>query len=248
MQRTCLLGPFGVDRSRCASGEDSCYCARCPEERWRALRQGGWAAILRHGGRVAARPVVSSDTPQRPPMRLSDVELVSGAREHRRDATEQLLQRFGAVPRILMAINVRLGWPLNDHEVEDVCQDTIERLWRKLESFNGTSTLETWFYGVARFEFMNALRRKQRRALEPVDADLREAPDPPPPHRDEFERVHAALAQLIPDDARIVVLHHFDGQTLEQAARTAAIPVSTAKSRYYRGMERLTQLLRERSP
>ncbi len=246
MQRTCLLGHLGVDSSRCERGEGRCYCARSPEERWRALRSGGWTAVVRDGGRTAMRPPAEPGPPQRPPMRLSDVELVSGARAHSREATELLLQRFSAVPRILMAINVRLGWPLNDHEVEDVCQDTVERLWRKLETFNGASTLETWFYGVARFEFMNALRRKQRRALEPVDADEREAPGSPPPHADEFERVHAALAQLAPDDARIVVLHHFDGQTLEQAARTAAVPVSTAKSRYYRGMERLTQLLRER--
>ncbi len=188
--------------------------------------------------------------PERAPpqaMRQSDLELVQAARSGRPESVEDLLGRMRVVPRILMAINVRLGWPLDDHEVEDACQETISKLWRKLETFTGESTLETWFYGVARYELMNALRRKQRRApgseLSDEEPDRVEAS----PHADELERVRAALAQIEADDARIIVLHHYHSQSLEQAARIVGVPTSTAKSRYYRGMERLAALLRRRT-
>lgn len=180
-------------------------------------------------------------------MPQSDLELVAAARAGGPEAVERLLRRLGVVPRVLMAINVRMGWPLTDHEIEDVCQDTVARLWRKLDTFSGVSTLETWFYGVARFEFMNALRRKQRRGTASDEPDERPDPNPAPAYDDDLERVRAALEQVSADDARIIVLHHYESRTLEQAAQLEGIPVSTAKSRYYRGMERLAVLLRARS-
>lgn len=180
-------------------------------------------------------------------MRESDLELVQAARSGGPESVEALLGRMRAVPRILMAINVRLGWPLDDHEVEDACQETVSKLWRKLETFTGESTLETWFYGVARYELMNALRRKQRRAPGLELSEEQAAHDEAGPHQDELERVRAALAQVAAEDARIIVLHHYHSQSLEQAARTVGVPTSTAKSRYYRGMERLAALLRRRS-
>lgn len=180
-------------------------------------------------------------------MRESDLELVQAARSGRPESVEALLGRMRVVPRLLMAINVRLGWPLDDHEVEDVCQESVSKLWRKLDTFNGESTLETWFYGVARYELMNALRRKQRRAQGVELNDQQPDGGEESPHQDELERVRAALAQVAAEDARIIVLHHYHSQSLEQAARTVGVPTSTAKSRYYRGMERLAALLRRRS-
>jgi len=178
----------------------------------------------------------------------SDLDFVARVRLGRRDDVEAFVGRARVIPGILISINARLGWPLRDHELEDVCQDTVARLWRKLSSFDGSSKLETWFYGVARFELLNAVRRKQRRRSDVSDAGDRVDESVTDLPSDSAERVHEALERLEPELARLVVLHHFEFCTLEQAAARVGVPVSTAKSRYYRAMERLGSLLRERRP
>lgn len=192
----------------------------------------------------------SEDSPCEPvgePSALADAErdgrLVDGARAGVRGDLEALLARLSIVPRILCVLNQRLGSPLRNDELEDVAQDTATRIWMKLDTFNATSTLETWFFGIARFELMNAARRLQRRRSEEVGEVT--APEDPLRHVD-IERVRLALTRIDRDEARVVYLHHFEDLTLEQAARRLGIAASTAKGRYYRGIERLHAHLKGR--
>src|SRR5262249_7628794 len=110
-------------------------------------------------------PEFASSGPIEPaPRGPQDLELVRRALGGQRAAVDGLLARLRNVPRILAALNVRLGWPLQADEIADLSQDAVVLIWRKLDTFNGRSSLETWFYSIARNEFMNALRSKQRRA------------------------------------------------------------------------------------
>ena len=170
----------------------------------------------------------------------ADLLLVRSARAGHAGDLERVLGRLRIVPRLLCALNSHLGCGLGREELEDVAQDTAARVWLKLETFNGTSSLETWFYGIARFELLNAARRVQRRAAQ----ELEELPAPGDPLGDvDVERVRAALERIDPDEARVIHLHHFEDRTLEQAAAHLGIAASTAKGRYYRGLERLHAFL-----
>jgi RNA polymerase sigma-70 factor (ECF subfamily) len=170
-----------------------------------------------------------------------DLDLVGSARGGDARALDVLIARMRQIARILAVLNVRLGAPLSADDLADVAQDTAARAWSKLEHFDGTSSLETWFCGIARRELMNALRRKRKHRSA---AELEDAPEPDARGADvDAERLRLALDKLDDEDARMIALHHFEDLTLEQAAQRLGVPLSTAKRRYYRGLASLHRFL-----
>ncbi len=157
-----------------------------------------------------------------------------------------LVRRLACLPRILEALSARLGRPLDEQELEDLGQETLVLAWRKLATFTGEARLETWSYGLARLELMNAIRRKRRRPdfqaesadHEPADVEPAAAPG----HDREF--LLAAVARLDPGEGETVRLKHFEDLTFEEIAARLGITSSTAKTRYYRGLARLHERLR----
>jgi RNA polymerase sigma-70 factor (ECF subfamily) len=170
-----------------------------------------------------------------------DLELVRLALAARPADQQRLIERMMCVPGLLHALNARMGSPLSDDELADVGQSTATLVWRKLASFNGQSSLETWFYGIARFELMNALRHKRLRTSEEfVDENAsarEEASDL------DVEGLRSALERLDAEQAEVVRLHHFEDLTLEQCGQRLGLSLSAAKRRYYRAVERLQAFL-----
>jgi RNA polymerase sigma-70 factor (ECF subfamily) len=161
-------------------------------------------------------------------------------------ALARLVRRLACIPRILDALSARLGRPLDEQELEDLGQETLVLAWRKLETFTGEARLETWSYGLARLEIMNAIRRKRRRpdahteppGEEPVDAA------PAPEFQHDREYLATAVAGLDRTEAEVVRLTHFEDLTFDDIAGRLGITPSTAKTRYYRGLARLHERLR----
>jgi RNA polymerase sigma-70 factor (ECF subfamily) len=189
----------------------------------------------------------SVEVAAREPRSVDDLRLARGALARHAADVERFVVRMRVVPRLLAVLNVRLGWSLDEGELADVAQDTVELAWRKLERFDGQSSLETWLYGIARFELLNAIRSKQRRQARHAafaaevehSSALNEAL--------EIDSLRRALERLPADEARVVSLHYFDGLSLPDVAERTGAAVGTVKSRYYRALDRLRSLLRERA-
>lgn len=143
---------------------------------------------------------------------------------------------------MLVAQNAGLGRALTEHELEDLEQDVLMVLWRKLDRFDGTSTLETWVYRTARFELLNGLRRKRKQPLAMDERDLLLPDDgfDPAEHAEEALR---ALDRLGPPADEIVRLKHFEQLTFEEIADRHGESPNTIKTRYYRALVRLRALL-----
>src|ERR1044071_7895993 len=129
----------------------------------------------------------------RPPGAGGDLELVRGALAGKSDEVRAFL------PRMIAAHNEKLGRPLADDELEDVVQETLVAIWRKLERFDQRAALETWVYPFCFYEFMRRLRTKRSlpRLLEdaPEEVSLLE-----------FEHVLAGLDALEPELAEVLRL------------------------------------------
>lgn len=82
--------------------------------------------------------------------------------EGRPDAVSALADRMRCIPRMLAARNRRSGRPLSEHDLADLAQDTASAILKKLASFEGRASLETWFHRFCGFEFANAVRRSSR--------------------------------------------------------------------------------------
>jgi RNA polymerase sigma factor (sigma-70 family) len=175
-----------------------------------------------------------------------DLTVARGALAREPQAVDRLVARMRVIARILSVLNVRLGWPLDNDELADVAQDTTILAWTKLDTFTGVSTLETWFYGIARNKFLSAVRSKTRRSQAIEDTDLAPLAESDGVEPD-VERLRLALARLPRDEARVVTLYYYEGLTLDQVAERVGAASSTVKSRYYRGLDRIVDFLRGRA-
>jgi RNA polymerase sigma-70 factor, ECF subfamily len=117
----------------------------------------------------------------------------------------------------------------DDHEAEDLAQETLVEAWRSLARFDESRRFSTWLYGILRHRLLKA-RRKPRPVAsgedQPADRPGREtAPTVAAEQAEEARLVQAAVAAL-PDEHRVVVeLRFFAGLSLDelhQAARVAA--------------------------
>jgi RNA polymerase sigma-70 factor (ECF subfamily) len=136
----------------------------------------------------------------------------------------------------LYALALRLTGS-DQHEAEDLVQETWVRATRNLSAFRGESALRTWLCGV----LVNVRRERLRSAWRMVDApDVEPAS---PPRNDAAIDLERAIAAL-PEGARdIFVLHDVYGYTHREIAELLGIVEGTSKSQLARARTMLRTAL-----
>jgi len=135
----------------------------------------------------------------------------------------------------------------------DLFQETWVRVLERGHQYDGRSPFSTWLYTLARNLTIDHLRRKnpisldsllpehEQRIFEPVD-------DRPSAwevlaRSQQAEQVNAALAEIPAQYREAIVLRFLDALALEEIATVIGAPVSTVKSRLYRGLDLLIRKL-----
>lgn len=169
---------------------------------------------------------------------MTQSELVRAARDGDRDAYDVLVtQSIDHLYRIARLI-------LRDIDsAEDAVQEALVRCWRDLPRLRDPDRFDAWLNRILTHAITDEARdRRRRRAsltvlrIEPATADASGALE----DRDELARVFDRLSV---EHRTIVVLHHYLGLTLDEAATTIGIPVGTAKSRLHYATEALRAAL-----
>jgi DNA-directed RNA polymerase specialized sigma24 family protein len=75
---------------------------------------------------------------------LADRDLVRAVLRGESSAVDALVQRLRCIPRILALLNQRVGGALGPEDMNDLTQDTLVRLWPRMENYTGQASLETW--------------------------------------------------------------------------------------------------------
>jgi RNA polymerase sigma-70 factor (ECF subfamily) len=182
--------------------------------------------------------------------------LVVGLRSGEEQAYEILLQRYEQPVYSLVA---RL---MDDPaDASDTAQEVFLKVFRKIGSFRGDSSLKTWIYRIAVNEARNQRRwfgrhKRQEVGLEAdTDTGLSYGDWLPDTGRSPFEvtldhetagLIEAALAQVNPTFRAALVLREIDGLSYEEIAEVLEISLGTVKSRILRGREALRKSLAER--
>ena len=140
---------------------------------------------------------------------------------------------------------------------EDLFQETWLRVLERGRQYDGKSPFETWLFAIARHLLIDGLRRKSPASLDALrePEETRETFEPVAADPSAYEllagreqevQVAAAVA-LVPAVYREVLMLRFqEDLKLEEIAAVVEAPVSTVKSRLYRGLSSLKQQL-ERS-
>lgn len=177
------------------------------------------------------------------PDHQADVDMVQKASAGDPAAVDALLRRVRCVRRFISAKNRQLGGRLRPDEIDDAVQETLFAVWRKLPDYKGIGSFEAWVYRFSYLELLSRLRKHSRRPqlVEEVDVPDEEAPEPA--QALEYEHLYVMLDKLGPPASDIIRLKHLEDLSFDEIGERMDTSPNTAKTRYYRGMRRLRELL-----
>ena len=133
-------------------------------------------------------------------------------------------------------------------DAEDLTQDSFLKVYNKRHLYNGSSSLFTWTYQIARNTVLDALRRDkiQRRIFwwsesetEPDDYKSNESGDEALDRREQQQLLRTALARLPEKDRLIITMRDLEGMSYDEIAEVEKLATGTVKSRLFTARQRL---------
>ena len=177
-------------------------------------------------------------------MAPSDEELVTAFQSGNIPAFDQLVRRWDR--RIQGAIYRLAG---NRDEARDLTQETFLKAYRALGTFKKEARFSSWLYQIALNATRDRLRRRHRRtdlSLDDLDEGAeRSLRDTSPSALERMESgdlarlVASAVASLPEEQREVVILKEYEGLTFPEIAEALDVPLSTVKTRLYRGLGQL---------
>jgi RNA polymerase sigma-70 factor (ECF subfamily) len=179
-------------------------------------------------------------------------ELARGLRQRDPALLDHLIQQYHY--RLFRYLLLLTG---SRQEAEDLFQETWIRVLEKGHQYNHRWKFETWLFTIARHLAIDFLRRRQPQSL---DALLQPTGTSLPLELEDttassaFEQafqgeeaasVASALTHLPPSYREVLTLRFHEDMGLEEIARVVDSPLSTVKSRLYRGLAMLREWLKD---
>ncbi len=178
-------------------------------------------------------------------LKLSDKDLLKHLRGADADAAEALINTYGA-----RAYRLAVRITGSEADAEEVAQDALWTVVRRVEMFRGDAALGTWIYRITANASHDKLRRRRRqrevpwddrptafnddeRQIQSVDDRSEQAGDPAV--QSELRTIlTAAIDNLRVVDRTVFVLHDVDGRSNPDIAATLDLTVGAVKSRVRR--------------
>ena len=142
-------------------------------------------------------------------------------------------------------------------DAEDVTQEVFTAVYISLESFNGTSKLSTWIYGIALNKSKEFLRKKTRQKRSgyiiqwdnDVSHSLTKAtiefnhPGVLLENKERTKLLFNAIDQLSMNQKIAYTLHNIDGISYNEVAEIMGLSIASVESLIFRAKRKLKQLL-----
>ena len=137
----------------------------------------------------------------------------------------------------------------NQHDTEDLLQETFISIMRNLPEFKGDSSLKTWICSIAINKFRDRCRAVKIRKI-----DFQAEVELTAPDNQHDELVAAELRvkvkkafHTLPEEHQIAfALVRFDGMSYKEAALALGTTLGTIRMRVHRAHHLLADILRER--
>jgi RNA polymerase sigma-70 factor (ECF subfamily) len=178
--------------------------------------------------------------------RTNDRQLIARLQAHDEAAVHELTERYGS--RIYQ---LALRQMKNREDAEEVTQDVLLKVYRKIGAFRGDSALSSWIYRITFNTAMSRLRtsklarqaQQHERTREDDDSqrNLKEPADWSSMPDEELLRTQLRVAVMraideLPEIYRApVVLRDIQGLSTEEASTRLHVKDQTLKSRLHRG-------------
>jgi len=184
-------------------------------------------------------------------MESLDAAAVALVRAGDRDAFRPIVERYSAM---LFRLAYRITG--NEADADDIVQETFLRAYRKLDSFDGRSSVSTWLFRIATNCSLDLLdRRKTQPQLLASDPEEREGTpeervpsEQPNPERMAYSAemqasIQAALQSLTSVERTAFVLRHIEGRSVQEIAAALNVRDGSARHSVFRAVEKMRRIL-----
>ena len=182
-------------------------------------------------------------------MQMTDVATVSRARAGDSDAFRLLVEQHS---RLVFRVAYRMTG--NEHDADDVVQETFLRAFKQLGRFEERANFGTWLHRIAVNCALDLLRSRGRLDRhyggDPEEAEMMGAISSSDPQQDRLllsaelrDQVTAAMEKLSGNERTAFVLRHFEGMPVEEIGKTLGIQVNAAKHTIFRAVRKLRESL-----
>jgi RNA polymerase sigma-70 factor (ECF subfamily) len=154
-----------------------------------------------------------------------------------REALELLLRS------VQPALHRYVSRVVGDSDADDVVQNVLVALARKLTWLAEPQLFRAWMFRIASRKAFDHVRKKRRRAEQPLDEQRDAGMAAPEPPSDELLRELLDSDRLTPSSRAVLVLHFQEELPLAEVAAILEIPLGTVKSRLAFGLKSLRRHL-----
>jgi len=155
-------------------------------------------------------------------------------------------------PHLRAAYNYARWLVRNNHDAEDIVQDSFLKAYKALDTFRGGDA-RVWMLAIVRRSALDLLRRnKPGRELnwdEKVREPQDDSPDPEQKLLDQSrgDKLRQAIARLAPEFREALVLREIEGLSYKEIGGVLNVPIGTVMSRLSRARNLLlTELAAEK--
>jgi RNA polymerase sigma-70 factor (ECF subfamily) len=177
-----------------------------------------------------------------------DLELIERLRAGDQTAVADLATTYGSKIQQLALRHMK-----NREDAEEVAQDVLLKVYRRIAAFRGDSALSSWIYRITFNTAMSRLRtvrfsrpteipehmlhgpEESGAPRRPEPADQTSLPDERYLRSEVRERLRDAMTELAPIYRTPVVLRDVHGLSTEEASDVLGVKPHTLKSRLHRG-------------
>lgn len=141
---------------------------------------------------------------------------------------------------------------LGDHyEADEITQQTIIILYKKLETFRYDSALSTWIYRIVRNRTLNLIKLKKLKSFIGLDSDdvknVSEKTDIIKNYedRERIGKVKKILEKLPPRQREVFILRHFQDLSYDEIAKITKKSVGSLKASFHFATAKVEEYCKE---
>ena len=184
-------------------------------------------------------------------MELTDRAAVDEVLAGKHESFRVLVDRHG---RKVFGLAYRMTG--NEHDADEVVQETFLRCYKRLDSFEARSTFSTWLYRIASNCALDLLAKRKQDKTHIVESDAREddgnseertldcaSPQPGPERMllssELRERVASAMKRLTDVERTAFVLRHFEGRSINEIGAVLKVREEAVKNTIFRAVKKM---------
>jgi len=179
---------------------------------------------------------------------LQDFDLVNEFRAGNESAFNKIVQKYQN--KIYWHARRLLG---NHMDADEVTQEVLIVLYKKLHTFNFQSSLFTWIFRIVSTRSLNHLRKGKLRKVFFIDDDDEEKKFRKDENivrdienREKLEKLDRVLNKLAIKQKEVFILRNFEGLSYDEISNITGRSVGGLKANYFHAIKKVTELMNEK--